>query len=339
MDHVPFSAIPTGGRCLAARLSRAKKGAIVLAKITALLFLLILLFGWLALQHSTVGAQDSSGGTLEVQVIAHPHSDGRVEFGLRYNEENILPDGRFLTSELIASRTGVWLRSTPVIILGPVETAPALVGASDSHLFRDIANAWDVPGFGRAEETLHVAVWVHSDGRIEFAVDHQGDRLLPDARILTPTLRTERADEWLVSTPVMIPASKTPASLVRDASYSWQDRTSGDIAEACYLAEVGLTTEPRYDRVPPSTHPEVNDIIAHTETVLTTDEKIWLFAARPQHSWTPGLQDRYVYFVRDARFRLPTRVWFAEFLCMEPDGGNGAGQDLGTDTSGGNSLE
>ena len=116
---------------MAARLSRAKKGAIVLVKTFTLLCLLSIVL-WSSARDPGVKAQDTPGAILEVQVAVQPLSDGKIEFAVLYQDERILPDGRFLTPELIESRTEVWLRSTPVVILGPEENAPALLGSSAS---------------------------------------------------------------------------------------------------------------------------------------------------------------------------------------------------------------
>lgn len=335
MDHVPFSANPTGGRCLAARLSRAKKGAIVLTRWIAALLIV-------GAATSFVTAQDTAGASLEVQVAVQPLADGIVEFALVYEGERHLPRGRFLSQELIDQRAGTWLRSTPVNLLGPTETAPALLGAVEPVSFRDVDQAWDTPGFGRSEETVYVAVLPHEDGRIEFAVDHNGNRLLPDLRTLTPALRETRVGDWLVSSAITVQAAVTPASHVRGASYGWQDKTSGDVAEACVLVAAGLTTKPggfSGGKNPPGSHAEFRYLLASRDTTRLSAEAVWLFAESTQFSWQTGLQDRYVFILRDLRYRLPTRVWFAEFNCAEPEPEPQTGQDLDSAPAGDNSLE
>ena len=52
----------------------------------------------------------------EVRVVAQPHEDGRIEFGIEHNGERILPSSRFLTPSLIERKAGTWLRSTPVTV-------------------------------------------------------------------------------------------------------------------------------------------------------------------------------------------------------------------------------
>ncbi len=52
----------------------------------------------------------------EVRVVAQPHEDGRVEFGIEHNGERILPRGRFVSPGQLEQRVGTWLRSTPVTV-------------------------------------------------------------------------------------------------------------------------------------------------------------------------------------------------------------------------------
>ena len=57
-----------------------------------------------------------------------------------------------------------------------------------------------------------------ADGRVEFAIEHNGERIQPEARYLTPQLIRDRQGDWLRSSPVSISAAITPAELVRAAS-------------------------------------------------------------------------------------------------------------------------
>ncbi len=131
----------------------------------------------------------------------------------------------------------------------------------------------------------------------------------------------------------------TPASLVRGASYAWQNATSGDIAEACTLTEVGLTDHPGKDYQASPSHPELSSLIKSRDTNPLTLEAVWLCGARPHYSWSPGLQDRYVFIVRDLRFQLPTRIWFAHFSCVAAPVEQGTDVGGGSGSGGGQNLE
>ncbi len=159
----------------------------MLVKTTALLSTISLLLAGLIL-ISTASGQTTAGPPIELRIKAQPHADGRVEFGLLYGDERLLPELRYLTPQLREQRVGVWLRSSVINLVGKPEIAPALAGGGGETAFVDQAQAWDTPGFGLTEERVYVAVVVHTDGRIEFALDHNGQRLSPDARYLTPEL-------------------------------------------------------------------------------------------------------------------------------------------------------
>ena len=56
---------------------------------------------------------------------------------------------------------------------------------------------------GRTEE-VRVVARSNADGSIEFGIEHDGDRLLPTSRYLTPALKNTGDGKWLRSTPVEI---------------------------------------------------------------------------------------------------------------------------------------
>ena len=161
-------------------------------------------------------AQDGRA-QLELRVVAQPLSDGRIEFGVEYQGERVLPTARYLTQRLIQQRRGQWLKSTPIEVVGPSLEPPALAGddGAASPLYRDQNDLWEMRGFGRPVEQVMVAAQPLADGRIEFAIEHDGERIQPDARYLTPQLIADRQEEWLRSSPVVISAAVTPAERVR----------------------------------------------------------------------------------------------------------------------------
>ncbi len=277
------------------------------------------------------GAAASEDGTtmLDVQITAQPLENGSIEFGIQYLGERLLPEARFLTPELIQQRVGEWLTSTAIRVIGVPTAPPALAAAAgaESPLYRDIDGAWDSPGFGVPSEEVYVVAQPLADGRIEFALEHQGHRILPDVRYLSPRLIEERQGEWLRSSTVSITAPVTPARLIRGYSDDVTWGTGGDVAELCILTQVSITANS------PSTWSIGPEALAYLEHRVSdndhyyAEEAVWLFSderhvssARPRTSQAT----RYGFIVRDLSWRAPSVYWVAEFTCGgEADEGTG----------------
>lgn len=82
----------------------------------------------------------------EVRVVARPHENGRIEFGIEHNGERILPTGRFVTPRHIEERVGDWLRSTSVTVAIEVAEASSSLTTYASCEAADEADAPRVQG-------------------------------------------------------------------------------------------------------------------------------------------------------------------------------------------------
>ncbi len=175
-----------------------------------------------------------AGPPIELRTIAQAHDDSQVEFGVLHGEERLLPELRYLTPALMAQHVGTWPRSSEIDVLGrpqvdlgasdeadgTVETYTCCIESATTPLDRTCVSystdctdtAWETPGFGLAEERVYVAAMTHTEGRIEFSLVHNGQRLTPEARCLTPELIETRAGDWLTSTLISTrPNSHRPA--------------------------------------------------------------------------------------------------------------------------------
>ncbi|MXV80960.1 MAG: hypothetical protein F4X58_02290 [Chloroflexi bacterium] len=316
----------------------AKEGATVLKPILTLTAIALIAFAFVTTDR-TEAQTEQVGAALEVRVIAIPHENGAVEFGVEYNGERILPQGRFLSVALAEARVGEWLSSTPVEIVGPAKLPAVLGGANE---YRDVDNLWELPGFGPAVEVVRVHAKPYADGRVEFALGHFGQLLQPQARFLTPTLRKERIGQWLRSTPVEVVAQQTAPELVRSISAEFHEllrhsTLPADVARDCVLETVST---------PPS---EVHRALridaswAHggLERALTSTGSPFIERIRDKNTyyetiatmyattsaWTgydySGIPaDKYVFYVEVPRHTSapPPEQWLAaEFACVETD--------------------
>ena len=295
---------------------------------------LLVLLAFAAVGGAAASEEDTT--MLDVQITAKPLENGRIEFGIEYLGERILPEARFLTPELIQQRVGEWLTSTAVRIVGVPTAPPALAGASgaESPLYRDIDGAWDLPGFGVPSEEVYVVVQPLADGRIEFAVVHQGQRILPDVRYLSPRLIEERQGDWLRSSTVSIIAPVTPARIIRSYSDDVTWSTGGDVAELCILTRVTFAANWGAFGGGRPTQPEeiadLEDLVSDNDHYYD-QEAVWLFSderhlisSRPR----PSQASRYGFIVRDLQWRAPTVYWVAEVSCGEGEN-EGTGEVAG----------
>lgn len=281
---------------------------------------------------ATAFAQDGRA-QLELRVVAQPLPDGRIEFGVEYQGERVLPTARYLTQRLIQQRRGQWLKSTPIEVVGPSLEPPALAGGdgAESPLYRDQNNLWEMRGFGRPVEQVMVAAQPLADGRIEFAIEHDGERIQPDARYLTPQLIADRQEEWLRSSPVVISAAVTPAERVRGVSadksqieFDGRYPLPVDVAAVCLLESVVIADIPASESTSvsrwtwrPSHLPWVarEEWHAGGQVLVRADED-----PRQSHN-TEAPAGRYGFIVQDPQWRAPDIWWEAEFNCApeEPD--------------------
>ena len=303
--------------------------------------------------NAPVSAQEDSGGSqIELRVIARPLEDGRIEFGIEHRGEQILPTARYLTQRLIQQRRGQWLSSTPVEVVGDSLAPPALSAGPDADeaLYRDVGDLWETRGFGRAVEVVRVAAQPLADGRIEFALEHNGERVQPNARYLTPQLIRDRQGDWLRSSPVSITAAVTPAELVRAEStaavnadpYAMWRRSSAtpvDVAAACELATLEFLTEgpaeSLYGRGAWESHPQFSH---HVRSTVWTRDHDWegseWVLIRADEAADASFDAKvpassYGFMVQDIRWRAPTVWWLAEFRCgSASDEAGGASQNL-----------
>ena len=319
---------------------------------TAAVVLLLAVVMLAANTLSPAAAQDAGGSQIELRVIARPLEDGRIEFGIEHRGEQILPTARYLTQRLIQQRRGQWLSSTPVEVVGDSLAPPALTAGTDAEevLYRDVGDLWETRGFGRSVEVVRVAAQPLADGRIEFAIEHNGERVQPDARYLTPQLIRDRQGDWLRSSPVSITAAVTPAELVRAEStaavnadpYAMWRRSSAtpvDVAAACELATLEFLTEgpaeSLYGRGAWESHPQFSHHVR--STVWTRDhdweESEWVLI-RADEAADASFDAKvpassYGFMVQDIRWRAPTVWWLAEFRCgSASDEAGGASQNL-----------
>lgn len=288
-------------------------------------------------------AQDAQGSQIELRVIAQPLENGRIEFGIEHRGEQILPTARYLTQRLIQQRRGQWLSSTPVEVVGDSLAPPALSAGPDADeaLYRDVGDLWETRGFGRAVEVVRVAAQPLADGRIEFAIEHNGERIQPDARYLTPQLIRDRQGSWLRSSPVSITAAVTPAELVRAESTAAvnADATPVDVAEECDLATLEFLTEgpaeSLYGRGVWESHPQFSHHVRSTVWTQGHDweESEWVLI-RADEAADASFEAKepassYGFMVQDIRWRAPTVWWLAEFRCgSASDEASGASQNL-----------
>lgn len=294
--------------------------------------------------NASVSAQEGSGGSqIELRVIAQPLEDGRIEFGIEHAGGRILPTARYLTQRLIQQRRGQWLSSTPVEVVGDSLAPPALSAGPDADeaLYRDVGDLWETRGFGRAVEVVRVAAQPLADGRIEFAIEHNGERIQPDARYLTPQLIRDRQGNWLRSSPVSITAAVTPAELVRAESTAAvnADATPVDVAEECDLATLEFLTEgpaeSLYGRGAWESHPQFSHHVRSTVWNQGHDweESEWVLI-RADEAVDASFEAKepassYGFMVQDVRWRAPTVWWLAEFRCGNAnDESSGASQNL-----------
>lgn len=298
--------------------------------------------------NAPASAQEDQGGSqIELRVIAQPLADGRIEFGIEHLGEQILPTARYLTPRLIQQRRGQWLSSTPVEVVGD-SLAPAALSAgpdADEVLYRDTDDLWETRGFARAVEVVYVAAQPLADGRIEFAIEHNGERIQPEARYLTPQLISDRQGDWLRSSPVSITAAITPAELVRAESTRAAAAgsfygTPADVAAVCDLSSVDLLNEipgtifsyyivSEWDGHPHLTH-DVRSTL-RTESQRRDEEWIMIRANEDddvsRREKVPATS--YGFLVQDVRWRAPTVWWVAEFTCGNGDEqSGGASQNL-----------
>lgn len=92
---------------------------------------------------------------VEVRVVAQPHADGKVEFGIEHEGERILPSGRYLSAAQQERSVGRWLRSTPVTLDVPVEVeaaastayanCEAAAAAGEQRVQGSVGNGWGFP--------------------------------------------------------------------------------------------------------------------------------------------------------------------------------------------------
>jgi hypothetical protein len=303
-------------------------------------------------------AQEGADVTLEVRVIARPNEGGSIEFAVEYESERYLPSGRRLTPELADSRRGEWLSSTPVEVVGPSRQPLALLGGEE---YRDSDNQWETPHFGRAVEVVRVHARPLFDGRVEFALSHNGESYLPETRYLTQRLVEERAGTWLRSSPISLPTLNVlPADYVRHYSETYhaererathwadkEDRPPLDVARVCTLTEVRDVTS-----IVLSTN--YRDGYTYGNAVLDSAENLSLYGGQNyrdqvDHSYPMVLfligegadhfnwiaADHYGFVVEAERYGRSTIWWLAEFACAEdaPTGNiepadNGAGGSL-----------
>jgi len=206
------------------------------------------------------GYVDPAGSQIELRVIAQPHADGRVEFGIAYGDRQLLPNGRFLTPALIETRRDQWLRSTAVEIITESLPPPLLVTATGetpssgdaetsaagtdgemaSGTNNEPADLWQTPGFGSHVLEAYVLARPLSDGRIEFALELEGEHYDPEQRYLTPALMIERAGSWLRSSALSFDLPPTVADILRAVSvYAFRvGSTDGEVASECALRAV-----------------------------------------------------------------------------------------------------
>lgn len=300
----------------------ATLGAVVLAALIA--------------TNASVSAQEGSGGSqIELRVIAQPLENGRIEFGIEHRGEQILPTARYLTQRLIQQRRGQWLSSTPVEVVGDSLAPPALSAGPDADeaLYRDVGDLWETRGFGRAVEVVRVAAQPLADGRVEFAIEHNGERIQPDARYLTPQLIRDRQGNWLRSSPVSITAAVTPAELVREESSQAtvagaRDASNGtpvDVAAVCELSAVefhadlpGVFGNWRLHEW--ESHPHLtNDVRSTLWTRSHSRDDEWILIRADEdplvsrRNKAPATS--YGFMVQDVRWQAPTVWWVAEFTC------------------------
>ena len=133
-------------------------------------------------------AQTPSTDQSDLRVAVRPLEDGRLEFGVISGGQRLLPQLRYLTPALISSRIDQWLRSSALTISTPDPDDP------DQTIEREV----------------RVAVRPLADGRTEFALLVDGERILPRLRYLSPGLAQNRQGSWLRSSAVEPPAPAEP---------------------------------------------------------------------------------------------------------------------------------
>lgn len=283
----------------------------------------LLIIGALA----AVDAQEPEDGrrSHSMQIIVQPLADDRVEFGLYYGGEPVLPEARFLNVETAPRNR--WLNSSVVTLLGPVFVGSTLFTLSEdgeyegTSLYRSEDDAWNQTGFGRVEIRVQISVQVQHDGYLEFTIMHQGERVLPETRYLGPATREGRLGEWLASSEIEVWEDRSPASLVRELSWDVADQANIDVAQHCVLVEVEAYPSPRfyfYDRYStPYTHPEFVDFIAAGAGANDASVDVaWLYGRNWRGAGAEPAE-RYMFLVRDLDALNRMVLWTAEFDCTE----------------------
>ena len=78
------------------------------------------------------------------------------------------------------------------------------------------------------EVEVRVVARPHADGRIEIGVEHNGQRLLPSQRYVTPELTRTRVGVWLRSSPVTLALCDDDDRYEDDDRYDDDDRGDDD---------------------------------------------------------------------------------------------------------------
>ena len=78
------------------------------------------------------------------------------------------------------------------------------------------------------EVEVRVVARPHADGRIEIGVEHDGQRLLPSQRYVTPELTRTRVGVWLRSSPVTLDLCDDDDRYDDDNRYDDDDRGDDD---------------------------------------------------------------------------------------------------------------
>lgn len=158
---------------------------------------LLLLFAGIAVGLTLAVAALASNArtvTTEVQIAARQLEDGRVELALEQDGERLLPTIRHFPAQVSHHR---WLRSTPFTFWSRPEALASAVMTEEAALSTAVRiNA----------RQLH-------DGRIELALEHDGERILPAVRHFPAQVGHDR---WLQSSPVSFEWGAPPAAMTED---------------------------------------------------------------------------------------------------------------------------
>ena len=298
-------------------------------KSTGAIMAILIVIGASVIARAQEAREESPSDELlfALQVIVLPQADGMVEFGVRQGESAHYPLSRFLNMN--TATRGRWLASSIVPLDGPPPQPLALSAGTDEEAAEQYRGpGWEVRDFGIVPLNLRVAVRVHSDGYVEFGILHDGDRLLPDVRWLSPATREANINQALVSSEVTIDVGQSPADLVRELSLELANDVRPDVAQICVLesatekADRRTAVEDWYEA-----HRDarvIGETADYGQRLDSSQEAAWVYSSGRVTRGQPA--DRYVFIVRDVRYQQPTIFWSADFNCADQgstDSGNG----------------